>query len=136
MDQGENMRTVRLYTAQIGKYQGTDGIDITVWTKNKAGQVMSPSEAIVFGHKHFAGDKRYTDYPKVNDTEYRTTYRLILIERYEENKARFLAMLQTEELTLLCYCRQGKFCHRHQAADILKKIGIAHGIEVILMGER
>jgi uncharacterized protein YeaO (DUF488 family) len=130
------MRTICIFTAQIGKYKGADGIDITVGSARGLGKILAPSKAIVYGHKHYNGDKRYTDYEKVDDKTYRETYRLILIDRYVTNKNNFLAFLRNDEITLMCYCRADKFCHRHQAAEILQKIGLYHGINVILQGER
>jgi uncharacterized protein YeaO (DUF488 family) len=117
---------VKIWTDRVS-YRGEDAIDTTVKSaKTLEGCLLMPKWEIVMEHKK----------GKISDEQYTKEYLNILRYRYKMNKTAFLDLLKRYEITLLCYCAKGKFCHRHIAAEILKKIADAHGIECELCGER
>lgn len=109
-------------TGQIGKAQG---VDTTVKSATAEGACLKPTWEIVMGHKR----------GEITDQQYTDAYLAMLRVRYKANPEPFLNLIQRGEVTLLCYCKAGKFCHRHIAAGVLQKIGAAHGIEVVIEAE-
>jgi hypothetical protein len=88
----------RLMRAQIGR--GVQGIDTTVKSAQGIWRAFAPQFSMVMGHK--AGT--------VSDAQY--------IAHYEPILARVPAIVwdtlaERETQTLLCYCRDGWFCHTH-----------------------
>ena len=72
---------------------------------------------------------------QISDAEYSERYLIMLRQRYAADKQPFLDILAHERVTLKCYCRAGKFCHRHIAVDVLEKIAAAHGLPFERGGE-
>lgn len=101
---------MRVYTAQIS-YRGADGLDITVKSSRGLARAFAPTWEIVLGHK--AGT--------ISDEEYVQRYKAMLRRSYVRNRKAWEWLLAQEEVTLLCYCRRGKFCHRLILADILSQ---------------
>ena len=127
---------VKIYTARVD-YRASDKLDTTMKSAStEQGKVLAPTKQMVYGHKRGQGDERFNAYAPLTDAEYIEQYKSLLRTRYARNKQLFLDILQRDEVTLLCFCGKGKFCHRHLAADILKQIADAHHIECELCGER
>lgn len=115
-----------LYTARI-TYSGLDRLDTTVKSADTPlGKALAPVWAMVMSHKDGT----------LTDSDYTEHYYTLLRRRYTANPSLFQSSFNNPELTLLCYCKVGVFCHRHLAKDILTKIGIANGLAVIDGGER
>lgn len=129
------MATIHL--CSINGKQNHIGTVYTMTVKPVAGypnfELFAPTPAIVYGHKHFKGDMRFEKWPEVSDEEYRDTYRSIIYSRLKAIKEWYGALREGDELTLCCYCPQGKFCHRLFVESTLKwlnrKMGLAHTIE-------
>lgn len=116
---------MRIYTAQIGRSGSGLILDTTVKSGAGLGKMLAPTWDIVWGVKK----------AQISEQEYETSYLAILRERYSRDKAAFLEILALEEVTLTCYCRAGKFCHRHIAVNVLEKIAAHHGIPFERGGE-
>lgn len=103
-------------TGQIGKQSGVD-------TTVKSGMpLLAPTWDIVMGHKK----------GRITDEEYTEAYLKMLRDRWDSGlKKLFQDMLKDNEVTLLCYCRAGKFCHRHILADCLDAAATKWGYLVI-----
>lgn len=102
-----------LYTAQM-RYSGADRLDVTVKSAGKVGKIFAPTWEMVNMVKRATSatkqrvEHRYTD-------EY---YRLLL-ERFKTNQMAFEHVITTasvHDITLVCYCPAGAFCHRHLLA--------------------
>lgn len=113
---------MKIYTAQIG-YKGLDGYDITVKSGDK---VFAPTWNMVMDYKR----------GKLSKEAYSSMYRELMLRSWREHRQAWLDLLNREEVTLVCYCRPGDFCHRLLLAEYLVKLGKHLGIEVIYMGER
>ena len=88
----------KLMRAQIGR--GVQGIDTTVKSAQGIWRAFAPQYAMVMGHK--AGT--------VSDAQYMAHYAPIL-DRVSAVVWDTLAERETQ--CLLCYCRDGRFCHSH-----------------------
>lgn len=117
---------LKIYTGKIGS---DSGLDITVKSgrATRAGEFFAPLWEMVNAYK--AG--------QMTAEEYTTLYYQLLRDRYRDYVADIVQLAaRNEEVTLLCYCKKGQFCHRHLAADILAKICTAHSIPCEIAGER
>jgi hypothetical protein len=89
----------------------TEGLRIDTQTGG-IGLTFAPLWWMVKGHK----------YRGMSDQEYIDAYYDLMRKRYLEDPEPFISLLKREEVTLLCWCRPGKFCHRLLLVDILEKI--------------
>ena len=108
-----------IYTSQIVRYNGPDALDITV----KSGSPFGPTWYMVYGIK----------YGKITEDEYASMYHEILQTRYERNPEVFEELLSRKQVTLLCYCPPGRFCHRVLLAEWLRDNMEGH---IVYEGER
>lgn len=88
----------KLMRAQIG--QSGPGIDTTVKSAQGIWRAFAPKFSMVMGHK--AGT--------VSDAQYMAHYEPILAR---VPALVWDALAERETQTLLCYCRDGWFCHTH-----------------------
>jgi len=107
---------MKVWTGRVG-YAGSDGLDVTVKSGNKA---FAPTWDMVMGHKR----------GQMSDSEYVERYYTLMRRSYREQRQTWDWLLSQDEVTLLCYCAKGKFCHRTLLAEILVKLGAQY------MGER
>lgn len=101
-----------LYTAQY-RYSGQDRLDITVKGNDPAGRVFAPTWDMVSRYK-----KRM-----LTDGEYADMYYALLVERYQthgEEVLRLVEMVKDSDITLVCFCPSGSFCHRHLLVKFLQ----------------
>jgi uncharacterized protein YeaO (DUF488 family) len=78
-------------------------MDITLGTRDPLGRLFAPpSWDFVMGYK--AG--------KINDAEYKKIYLSTITRRYNKMSELFKKVLLKKEVTFVCYCRKGSFCHR------------------------
>ena len=74
-------------------------------------ECLCPTKELVYGHKYEGkSDKWYID-----------GYRKLLADRWSEVKAWLNGLDASKDITLVCYCREGKFCHRQLMARMLEK---------------
>ena len=103
---------IKLKRAQIGK---APGLDITVKSAQGFAQAFAPTWDMVMGHK--SGE--------LSDNQYSYKYTQILMRGCYDPVKRSHILLHRHgqenggEVTLLCYCSDGKFCHTHLMIDWL-----------------
>jgi hypothetical protein len=108
---------MNLYTAQY-RYSGPDRFDITV--KGKVAIAFAPSWSMVQSHK--SGE--------YSDEEYTCLYKTLMNWSQKKYSDKWSDLLSRDEVTIVCFCAPGKFCHRHLLKDILVNLGATY------MGER
>ena len=59
----------------------------------------------------------------------------LMRENYKNNTQYWVDFLSQESITIGCYCKAGKFCHRHLLVDIFKKVCEHHNIPFRYGGE-
>lgn len=93
-----------LYTAQY-RYPGRDRLDITVKGNDPAGKLYAPTWDMVNGVKKGT----------LSPAEYEEKYYDLLIARWKANGEemnRLVEMVRDRDLTAVCFCPAGAFCHR------------------------
>lgn len=110
---------LKVYTAQY-RYSGHDRLDITVKGKDMLGQFFAPTWDMVTGLKN----------GKINEDRYERDYRELMLESWNKFQHKWQELLAREEVTLVCFCSPGAFCHRLLLASYLERSGAVH------MGER
>ena len=98
-----------VYTSTV-RYNGPDRLDITVKTGNRA---FAPTWELVLGFKKGA----------LSWEDYSWAYRVLMLKSYRDNRAEWDALLQRDQVTLVCYCKDEAFCHRWLLANYLAKMG-------------
>jgi hypothetical protein len=138
---------VRVFTGRV-QDGWTDLIDTTVKLAERepqaVGAILAPAKYLVFGHKAWRGDKRFSNWQAISTAEYQTQYRAILLKRFYANPEQFRKLLvgdETDEirsLTLGCYCPcDATNCHRfYLAQHVLKGCAAYFGIDYEYVGER
>jgi uncharacterized protein YeaO (DUF488 family) len=117
------MKSLVVRTAQIGMRTSlSNGLDITVKSGDKA---FAPTWDMVMDYKKGV----------INEEGYTVRYLNLMRSSYAIRKERWIALLDSGSVTLLCYCRAGAFCHRILLVNILKTVGDALGYEVVYEGE-
>ena len=101
--------SLRIFTSQISKYKLDDGLDITY----KTNTIFSPTKELVMNFKN----------GKISEDEYTKIYYGMMRQSYKTNKPLWDKILNSEHITLLCYCPENSFCHRYLLKDILVKLG-------------
>lgn len=107
---------LKFYTAQY-RYSGKDRLDITVKTGNK---LFAPTWDMVTSVKNDSLSKE----------EYQKQYKKLMIKSYNKNRIEWEKLLSRDEVTLVCFCAKGEFCHRLLLAKLFAKLGAEY------MGER
>lgn len=97
-------------------------LDVTVKSGDR---VFAPTWPMVMGYKNGT----------LSEAQYTADYVSLMTSSYRENKERWLEVLNMGEVTLLCYCKPGAFCHRTILAQLLEATGPSLGIEVVNEGE-
>jgi uncharacterized protein YeaO (DUF488 family) len=127
-----------MLTIKTGRVGKDSGLDITVKSGSGFGRELAPTWELVAGHKRMTAEttgkrveKWMVEHPALSDDEYTERYLNLLRERYAKHRALWNGYLRAHEsITLLCYCRDGVFCHRHIAREVLIKVAEHIGIEV------
>lgn len=110
---------LKVYTA-VYRYSGPDRLDITVKGKDPIGQIFAPIWDIVMGLKKGV----------IDEDQYEREYRDLMLASWGRHQKTWQELLSREEVTLVCFCPPGAFCHRLLLAKLLEKVGAVH------MGER
>lgn len=97
---------LKIWTAQY-RYPGADRFDITA--KGKANLAFAPTWDLVKRYK--AGE--------ISDTRYTLEYTEQMRQSFCNNTEAWKALLRMEEVTFVCFCAAGSFCHRKVLAEIL-----------------
>ena len=101
-----------IWTAQY-RYSGPDRLDITVKGNDPIGRTFAPTWDMV---------KKYTSGQEGQNT-YSERYWTLIAERLAEDNSSLIWVLEQQELTFICFCPLGAFCHRILLArDILRDV--------------
>jgi len=108
---------IAIYTAHY-RYSGDDRLDITVKGNTPPGSVLAPTWEMVKGLQ--AG--------KITQWDYTVKYFSLIINRLMvvgEERRLALDMIgnRGKQITLVCFCPSGQFCHRILAAHMLENMG-------------
>lgn len=107
---------VDIYTSQY-KYSGADRLDTTMKTGDKA---FAPTKKMVYDIK----------YRGMSEEEYTEKYYELMRKSYRLRRKKWDALLNQERVVLICYCAEGKFCHRVLLARILEKLNASYKGEI------
>ena len=110
---------MRLWTAQY-RYSGKDRLDITVKGNDPIGKAFAPSWDMVTRYKN----------GKITEKQYIEEYKIRMIKSCANNHEAWDWLLSQDEVTLVCFCKAGAFCHRKLLAKMLIQLG------AIFMGEK
>jgi uncharacterized protein YeaO (DUF488 family) len=74
-------------------------------------EFLCPTQELVYGYKyHGKGETWYTN-----------GYKSLLMSKWAEIKPWLMGIDMSKDMTLLCYCREGEFCHRQLMAQMVMK---------------
>lgn len=115
--------TIAIPQWRLAKAREIELFDITV----KSGdQRFAPEAKVLWAYKR----------GEVTDEEYTTLYRDKLTKLLHRDHTAFQGLFQvTEDKAVACYCRAGKFCHRHIWVDFVKEVADDNGETFIYLGE-
>jgi len=97
-----------IYTAQY-RYPGQDRLDITVKGNCPAGKLYAPTWDMVNRIKSGL----------LTEEGYTQEYYDLLIRRWKKSETNrqemltFVKMITDRDITVVCFCPRGAFCHRH-----------------------
>lgn len=74
-------------------------------------QCLRPTQEMVYGVKYRGWSHK----------RYETVYRALLRSRWPDVRAWLDTLRPDVDVTLLCYCRPGVYCHRHLIARMLAR---------------
>ena len=124
-----------LNTAQF-YYSGPDRVDITMKATG-VGAVLAPTWEMVAGVKKYLNpdDDRWKSARVFLPEDYNREYIKLLRDRFREDEQPFIDLFEFGKLhgslTLVCYCPDGQFCHRHTALEeILIPLAEHYGIDL------
>ena len=108
---------MNIYTAHY-RYGGDDRMDITVKGNQYPGNILAPTWEMVRGLQS----------QKLTQWDYTLQYFSLLMSRAWQADATFRSSIRDltthrEEITLVCFCPSGEFCHRILAARMLENMG-------------
>jgi uncharacterized protein YeaO (DUF488 family) len=106
---------MKVWTAQYN-YKGRDRLDITVKGNDPLGKYFAPTWEMVWGYK----------LGKITEEEYTKKYKTLMFLSYKEHKDKWEELLSKEEVTLVCFCAPGKFCHRTVLAEALSAFNVEY----------
>lgn len=104
---------MEVYTYQLSQWRkvrdlGVPYMDTTI----KSGDwMLAPTWDLLTAYKYNGG----------TEAEYTEGYNRLLEERLIEFPEYFSELFNIEVLAVGCYCRHGKFCHRHLLVKFLEK---------------
>lgn len=123
-----------IYTAQLSAKQHHHGVCYCTSVGHMAGfdqahwlTFLAPLRPMVDAHKTATGSwasNRHSVSPEVQqaaDAQYTKEYFSLLLSRWAEINTWLLSLSAEQDITLLCYCREGDFCHRHLIAQLVRK---------------
>jgi hypothetical protein len=99
---------------------------------------LAPDWWLIAGYKRWSGDTdpRYAKYERVSEEGFRDLYSELLNRRYLATPQRFWDIIAVDyPIVLQCYCKPGKFCHRHLTRDFLIAMAASKGHKIENGGE-
>ena len=103
---------ITLKRAQM-RYNQSDRLDITIKSAVGFARAFAPTWRMVMEHKK----------GEITDTQYTAMYSgiLALNAHHYINELEHFAAQHNNNITFVCYCPDGKFCHTHLLIDYLVK---------------
>lgn len=119
---------MRLWTIQLAKWRMLTRTEVhLIDTTVKSGlKELAPSWDLL---------TRYRMDPVGMEATYREEFAELMARSQEEHPEVWDSLLRMDAVALACYCRAGKFCHRHLLAEMLVEYGRKRDVDVKLMGE-
>lgn len=115
---------MRLYTGNIHKLRGYEEYkDITIKSGDSR---LAPTWNMVRGIKGGTLSK----------PEYVIQYKELMERSIENNQKFWLELIEKEELTLACYCKEYTFCHRYLLVGIIEDLCKKNNIPFCYVGEK
>lgn len=111
---------MKVYTCQMSKWReaarlGIHFLDITVKSGDSP---FAPTWDFLMEYKK-----------DLDEDKYIKKFTILMRKSYAGNKSRWLEVCNMEAVVLACYCKAGKFCHRHLVVDMLEKVCNNEGID-------
>jgi hypothetical protein len=100
---------MKVWTAQY-RYDGPDRLDITVKGQDPLGKHFAPTWKMVMDLKE----------GKMSQQEYIDEYHKMMERLYLDRPEIWAELMSKEEVTLVCFCKPDKFCHRHLLRVLLQ----------------
>lgn len=117
---------MKLYTIQLSKWRKAEslGIPLLDVTVKSGDKTFAPTWDFLMEYKKDLNENRYIE-------------KFIPLMRlsYKDNKQRWLEVCKMDQIAIACYCRSGKFCHRHILVDMFRKVCESNNIEFEYKGE-
>ena len=110
----------KIWTAQY-RYSGPDRLDITVKGNDPMGRTFAPTWQMVNDFRS----------GKSGQQAYIQAYGTLLTDRFTTISGLLVWMAKQKEVTLVCFCPSGAFCHR-----VLLAKWLASNSDFEYMGER
>lgn len=111
--------------AVVKKHKNWPVLDITARGKSDntsgIGSIFAPAWSYVRDHQT----------GKITDAQYTNLYHKDMLASYHANKQAWLEVLNRSEVVLVCFCKSGKFCHRHLLVQYLTKLGADYQGELL-----
>jgi uncharacterized protein YeaO (DUF488 family) len=118
--------TLKVWTSRYG-YSGPDRLDITVKGKDPLGKYFAPTWPMV--QSYIKG--------RLTEKYYEKQYRDMMLLSYANNLDKWRHVFNMGEVTFVCFCKPGSFCHRYILRDFLNELANGRDdLTIQLMGER
>ncbi len=102
--------------SDVGKYGKGEIYRISVG----GGQGMSKYWPIQFLYPQYEEMVMAHKRKEISDQQYRHMYKELLGKRWSLVKWWLDSLSADKDITLLCFCKEGNFCHRRQIASMVK----------------
>ena len=104
---------MKIYTCQISQWRKVERLKITFHdvTVKSGDKQFAPTWDFLMKYKNDGDEEYYTE-----------KFLTLMRENYTKHKDYWLNFLNQDEVVIACYCKSGKFCHRHLLVDIFEKI--------------
>lgn len=118
---------MKLHTIQLGKWRKCKKLDIELVdiTVMSGETIFAPTWDMVNEFKNGT----------LTEEDYYLQYKELMTRSYKENKAKWLELLQRDEVAIACFCKAGSFCHRRILVSFLQLVAKTHKIEFSYEGE-
>lgn len=118
---------MEIYTIQMAQWRKAKsmGVKLLDTTVKSGDPVFSPTWEMVRDYK--AG--------KIDAVEYERQYRKLMVSSFTQNPEHWRSIIRGEPVAIACYCKAGKFCHRHLLAGMFESICQKRNIDFTHHGE-
>ena len=118
---------VTIFTVQIAQWRKCKelGIELINTTVKDGLPEFAPTWSIVMDVKSGA----------ISEAAYTAAYHQLMRQSFVQHKDKWLALLSKDKIAIACYCKAGKFCHRHLLVEYLIAVCKSYDIPYALGGE-